>query len=189
MSGFISLCRPESGAVRSKHLVSQNDIAVLVKTEFKFGVCDDNAFAQSVFRAFFVQGDGVIAELLRIFAAFAGEVFLQMIDTLLEGNVFVMIADLRLGGRCVDGLRQLVGLFQSFRKADAADRAVLLITCPAASCNISAHDTFNGKHVQLAAHHGFAVELLLLEEFRHIFHIYRNHMVGNDVFRHIEPEF
>ena len=99
-----------------------------------------------------------------------------------------MVADLCLGGRGVDRFRKLVGLFQPFGKTDAAYGAVLLVAGPAASGDVAADDTLDGKHVQLPAHHGLALELLLLEEFRHIGCVHRNHVVRDDILCQVEPE-
>ena len=38
-------------------------------------------------------------------------------------------------------------------------------------------------------HHGFSVIFFILEKFRHIFYIYRNHVVWQNIFCHIKPEF
>ena len=64
-----------------------------------------------------------------------------------------------------------------------------VIFIAATSCDIATNDTFDRKHVQLLAHHGFAFVFFLLEEFRHILCIYRDHMVRKNIFCHIEPEF
>ena len=99
-----------------------------------------------------------------------------------------MVADLGLGGRGVDRFRQLLGFLQSFRQFDATDGAVLLITCPAASCDVTTDDTFYREHLQLLAHHALSSELLLLEEFRHVLCIHRDHVVRHNVFCVIKPE-
>ena len=52
---LIAVCRPETGAVRSQHLIAQGDVSVLIQAKLKFGVCDDDAFAQSVLGAFFIE--------------------------------------------------------------------------------------------------------------------------------------
>ena len=44
MSCLVALCRPETGAVRSQHLVADYDISVFIETKLKFCVCNDNAF-------------------------------------------------------------------------------------------------------------------------------------------------
>ena len=112
-----------------------------------------------------------------------------MIDTLLKGNILIVITDLSLGRWCVDRLRQLVGFFQTFRKLDAAYSTVLLVACPAASCDVSTYDTLDRQHVQFTAHHGFSFEFLLLEKLRHILGIYRDHVVRKNVLSHVKPEF
>ena len=126
VSRLISVSRPETGAVRCEHLVAQNDIAVFVQTEFELGICDNDTAAQGIIRAFFVKGDSVVAELGSVFFPFARECLFKMSNALLVGNIFVMVADLSLCGRCIDGFRQFIGFFETFRQADAAYSAVFL---------------------------------------------------------------
>ena len=45
LSCFITLQRPEAGAVRGEHFVTENDIAVFVESELKLGVRDDDTAA------------------------------------------------------------------------------------------------------------------------------------------------
>ena len=126
-------------------------------------------FAQSVLGAFFIEGNGVVFQLLSVLFSFARIIFFQMIDALLIGNILIMIADLRFRGGGVDRLRQLVRLFQAFRQADAADGSVLLVAGPAASCDVTADDTLQRKHLSVSGtSSSVAVEFLLLEKFRHI---------------------
>ena len=187
--GLISLQGPETGAVGGEHLIRQNDIAFLVQTEFKLGVRDDDAAAVSIFRAFLIQCKGIITKLSCVLLSLSGEKLLQISDAALKGNIFVMIPDFRLGGRGVDGLRQLLRLLQALRQADAADSAVLLIACPAASGDIAPHNAFHRKNVQLTAKHTVAVKPFLAEIFRHILYVYGKHMVRQNILCHIEPEF
>jgi len=58
----------------------------------------------------------------------------------------------------------------------------------AASCDITADDALNRKHLKLTAHHALSFEFLLLEEFRHVFYIYGNHVIRDNVFRQVKPE-
>lgn len=44
MAWFISFCRPETGAVRCQHFITDYHITVFIQAEFKFGICNDNAF-------------------------------------------------------------------------------------------------------------------------------------------------
>ena len=111
MSCLVALCRPETGAVRSQHLITKNDVAILIQTELKLGICDNDTFFQCVLRTFFVKCNRVFTQLICILLSLAREVFFQMIYALLIGDVFIMIANLCLSGRCVDRLRQLVRLF------------------------------------------------------------------------------
>ena len=111
MSCLVALCRPETGAVRSQHLITKNDVAILIQTELKLGICDNDTFFQCVLRTFFVKCNRVFTQLICILFSLAREVFFQMIYALLIGDVFIMIANLCLSGRCVDRLRQFVRLF------------------------------------------------------------------------------
>ena len=122
MSRLIALCRPETGAVRCEHLVAKHDVAIFIQSEFKFCVRNDNAASKCIFRTFFIKSNRVVTDLLRIFSAFSRIIFFQMRNTLLKGNIFIVISDLSLCGRRIDRLRQLVRLLQPLRKADAADR-------------------------------------------------------------------
>ena len=115
-------------------------------------------------------------------------IFFKMGNALLKRNILIVVADLSLGRRCVNRLRQLVRLFQTFWKSNSANCTILLVACPAASGDISTNDTLNRNHIQLAAHHAVSVKLILLEKLRHIFYINRNHVVRQDILGHIEPE-
>ena len=44
-----------------------------------------------------------------LLAALSREVFLEMVDALLEGNILIMVADLSLCGRSIDRLREFIG--------------------------------------------------------------------------------
>ena len=130
----------------------------------------------------------MIAELGRVFLAFAREIFFQMGNALLVRNVFVMVPDLGLGGRGVDRLWKLVGFLKPFRQRNAAYRAVLLVAGPAASGDVSPDNTFDGEHVELPAHHTVSVKLRLTEKFGHVGHIGGDHVVGQNILSHIKPE-
>ena len=105
MPRLVLVSGPEAGAVGCEHLIAENHIAVLIQAELEFGIRNDDAAASRVIRTFLVKRDGIIAELGRVFFAFAREIFFQMGNALLIGNVFVMIPDLGLGRRGVDRLR------------------------------------------------------------------------------------
>ena len=99
-----------------------------------------------------------------------------------------MFAQFGFGRRGKNRFRQFFRFLETSRQFDAADGAVFFIAFPAAAGDIAADDAFHGNHGQFLALHAVAVELGLLEKFRHVFHIDRNHMIGNDIFRKIEPE-
>ena len=109
MTCFISFKRPETGAVGSKHFITDDNVSVLVKTELKLGVRNDDAFGQCVIRTFLIKGDGAVTKLGCIFLTFAGINLFQYFNGFLVRDVLVMVTDFGLGGRRIDGLGQLVG--------------------------------------------------------------------------------
>ena len=189
MSGLVAVYRPETGAVGSQYFIPQYHVAVLIQSELELGICDNDSFGQCIIRTFFINSDGIVTKLGRIFCALAGETLLQIFHTLLIGDILIMISDLCLGGRGIDGLGKLICLLQTFRKLDTAYGTVLLVAFPAASGNVSTNDALDGEHVQLLAHHAVAVEFRLSEKFWHILNISRYHMIGNHILSHIKPEF
>ncbi len=110
MARFVNIGRPEAGAVGGEHFIAQYHIAVFIQTEFKLGVCDNDASCQGIFRTLPVKSNGVILNLGCVFLALAGEVLFQMGNALLERNIFIMVANLGFGRRGVNGFGQLVGL-------------------------------------------------------------------------------
>ena len=100
-----------------------------------------------------------------------------------------MVTNLCFCGWCVDWFREFIRFSESLRQCDAAYGTILLITCPAASGDITTYDTLDREHIELAAHHGLAFIFLLLEKLRHILCINRDHVVWKDIFCQIEPEF
>ena len=54
MSCLVALCRPETGAVRCQHLITKNDVAILIQTELKLGICDNDTFFPSAYSAHFL---------------------------------------------------------------------------------------------------------------------------------------
>ena len=110
VAGFINIGRPETGAVGGQHFIAQYHIAVFIQTEFKLGVCDNDASCQGIFRTLLVKSNGVILNLGCVFLTLAGEVLFQVGNALLERNIFIMVANLGFGRRGVNGFRQLVGL-------------------------------------------------------------------------------
>ncbi len=189
MARLITVDRPEAAGVRSEHFVGDDDVALFIETELELGVGDDDALGTGVVRALVVQREGAVSQLLRILFALARELLLEDFDGLFIGDVLVMVTDLRLGGRGVDGFRQLVGLLQALRQFDAADGAVLAVALPAGTGDVTTDDGFDGKHGEFLAEHAVSVELRLTEVLRHVVHIDADHMVRKDVFRQIEPEF
>ncbi len=99
-----------------------------------------------------------------------------------------MVAEIRLGGRGVQRLRQLLTLLQALRQLQAADGAVLFVVFPAGAGDISPHDALNGDHGELLTEGGSALKLLVPEEFRHVLGIYGYQIVRDHILGEIEPE-
>ena len=112
MSWLIAICRPETGAVRCKHLITDNDISILIQTKLKLGICNNDALAQCVVCTLLIQCDSVITKLLCILLAFSRKILLQMNNALLIRNILIMITDLSLCRWCINWLRQLIRPFK-----------------------------------------------------------------------------
>ena len=76
--GFVAICRPETGAVRCEHLITDHHVSFFIQTEFEFGICNDDTFAQCVFCTFFIQCNGVVTKFLSQFLTSSREVFFQV---------------------------------------------------------------------------------------------------------------
>ena len=55
MSRFISFSRPETGAVRCEHLITDHHVSIFIQTKFKFGICDDDSLAKCVYRTYLIK--------------------------------------------------------------------------------------------------------------------------------------
>ena len=188
MARLIPRKRPEPGGIRRQHLVTQNDLAVLVKPELELGVGDDDPAGQRVVRALLVERDRAVADLRSELLAAAREGLLEDLDALLVADILVVVTDLGLGGRRVDRLRQLVALVEPLRELDPADRAVLLVARPAGAGDVAADDALDRDHGELLHQHAVPVKLRCAEELRHIRRVGRDHVVRQDVLRVVEPE-
>ena len=51
---LIAFCRPETGTVRCEHLVTDHEVALLVKTEFEFCIGNDDSLCEGVLSTFFI---------------------------------------------------------------------------------------------------------------------------------------
>ena len=100
-----------------------------------------------------------------------------------------MITQSCLGARREDGFSQFLGFFQACRQGDAADGSIFLIGFPAGAGNIPTDDAFYRNHVELLAFHALTSKFRCAEEFRHISRIYGKHMVRNNIFGELKPEF
>ena len=189
MSWFITVCRPETGAVRCKHFITDDYVAFFIETKFKFCISNNDSFAQCVFCTFFIECDCAVTKFFCIFLTFAREIFFQMSNALFKGDVFIVITDFRFCRWSINRFRQFVGFFQTFRQLDSTYFTGFFIAFPTTSCNVTTYNTFDWKHFQFAAHHAVSIKFFLLEKFRHIFYIYGNHMVWQNIFCQIKPEF
>ncbi len=123
-AGAVLVLRPEAGGVRGEHLVDQMQPAVRVQAELELGIGDDDAPLPGVFGACPVNPQAGVPDLFRQLTADEG-------DGAVEVDILVVFPGGGLGRGGVDGLRQLVRLFQSRRQADTADRPRALIILPA----------------------------------------------------------
>ena len=124
-----------------------------------------------------------------VLTALAREFLLYILNAFLEADINIMVTNFSLGAWGKDWLRQLLRLLKSLWQLNTANSAILLIAFPTAAGNIAANNALHRQHLQLLAHHAVALKLLLLEELRHIFIIYGNHVVWHNVSSQIKPEF
>ncbi len=98
--------------------------------------------------------------------------------------VVALVAGVKMGSG------KLVGLFQSRRQLDAADRARRFVFLPARAGEIAACDALDGEHLGAHDHHGAAAQFvrMFLNGLRIAVHVGRDKMVGDDVLEEIEPE-
>ena len=97
MSWFVTVCRPETGAVRCQHFITDYHISIFIQTELEFGVSNDDTFAQCVFCTFFIESNRIVTKFFCEFLTSAREIFLEMFYTLLERNIFIVVTDLGFG--------------------------------------------------------------------------------------------
>ena len=107
MPFLIPFDRPETAGVGGEHFIRENDIPVLVETEFKLRVSDDYAAAEGIVSTSFIKGDGGVTDDGRILLSFSGESLFQDLDAPLEGDILVVIPDFRLCARRIDGFGKL----------------------------------------------------------------------------------
>ena len=101
-----------------------------------------------------------------------------------------MIAELGLGRRGKDGLRELGGLGQALGELDAADGAVGVVGLLSGAGEVAAHDALDGHGLGLLDEHGAASEVVavLLELLGEVGDVARDHVVGHEVGEALEPE-
>ena len=93
-------------------------------------------------------------------AQFLGTLGTQIIDDAGEGDVLVVVADLRLRRRGEDGFRQFGRLGQPSGQFHATHLTSVPVLLQPRSGEVAAHDAFEGQHVQLAADLGPAEDTL-----------------------------
>ena len=101
-----------------------------------------------------------------------------------------MVAELSLGGRGKDGLRELGGLGEALGKLDAADGAVGVVGLLSGTGEVAADDALDGHGLGLLDEHGAAGEVIavLLELGREVRDLARDHVVGHEIGEALEPE-
>ena len=101
-----------------------------------------------------------------------------------------MLAEVGLGRRREDRLRQPVRKPQPGRQRDPADRPALLVVLPAAAGQVAAHDALHRERLGLEDEHRASLELVLEAEkvLRELAHVGRHHVVLDYVRGLLEPE-
>ena len=84
MTMLVAFKRPETAAVGCQHFVTDDNSSVFIQTEFKLGICDDDAACQGVISAFFIKRNGVVTDCGSIFFSMTGELLFQYFNTLFK---------------------------------------------------------------------------------------------------------
>ncbi len=142
MPGCVAVGRPEARGVGRQHLVGEDDLGAGVAAELELGVGEDDPALGRVLGAARVDLDRDPPQLLH------QRPVADDLGGAVEVDVLVVVADLGLGRRGEDRLRQLVGLEQVGRQLDPADRAAVLVFLPARAGEVAAHDALDRVHLQ-----------------------------------------
>ena len=181
LTNLVGVLRPETAGVGGQHLIAQYQFAVLIQTELELGVGNDNTLGQSVVGALLVDLDGLIPD-------FFGQFGAQNLTGPLKGDVFVVLAQLSLGGGGEQGLGELLGFLKALGQGHSTDGAGLLIVSPAGTGDIASDDALHGEHFQFLDQHASALEFLGAELLGEFVPVGGDDMVGHNVRNIPEPE-
>ncbi len=106
-----------------------------------------------------------------------------------HGNILIVLAERRLRGRRKNRLRQFLTFLKSGGQRNPAHLPRFPVILPAASRDVSAHDTFHRNHFQFLRLHAATGKFRFPEKFRHIRRVDGNHVIRHDVLREIKPKF
>src|SRR5450830_1336397 len=180
-AGLIGIGRPEARGVGRQHFIHQVHDAVVVEAEFEFGVGDDDAARGRVLGRGLVQCNADVAHL-------GGQFGTDASFHVGKADVFIMLAQIGLGRRGEQWLRQLFSLLQAGWQLDAADAARILIIFPARTDDVTAHHRLDHDGFQSLGDHGTALHLF---HFLWRYHRFRRHagqMIRHDMTQFLEPE-
>ena len=88
-SGLIFLSGPEAGGIGGQDFVAEDKCALGVFAKLKFRVRDNDALFRGVFSGTRIEFEGVLAE-------FVGEILSDAMFQLLDGDIFVVLAEFGL---------------------------------------------------------------------------------------------
>ena len=172
---------PETRRVGGQDLVHEAQRAVGVQTELELRVGDDDAARRCIGRRLAVQRQRNCAHARRT-------VHTDALLDLREADVLVVPTELGLFRRREDRLRQLLGLAETLRQRDAADRTASLVVLPPRADQVAAHDRLDRERLQLARHHRPAPHLRALGRRYDALGIDAGQVVGHYMAEPVEPE-
>jgi hypothetical protein len=172
--GLVLVGRPKARGVGRQDLIAEHDLGPGAGAELELGVREDDAALQGVRRRVLVELDRDPLEL--------GEQGPRADDLCraVEVDVLVVVADLRLGGRCEDRRRQLLGLLQAGGQLDPADRLIDLVLLPAGAGQVATDDALDRVHLEPLDPDPAAGDLLR--------HVLVEEVVRDDLAGRLEPE-
>lgn len=124
LANLVLVCGPEARAVGGEHLVDEHDLARLVETELEFGVGDDDAALFGVLPGLNIESASYSQLLAYIETHLlvdqqasllnpASNALAHNLNSLVAGDVLVVLALLGLSGRRPDGLLKPLRLLEA----------------------------------------------------------------------------
>mmetsp|Transcript_22396 Transcript_22396/g.60074 ORF Transcript_22396/g.60074 Transcript_22396/m.60074 type:complete len:309 (+) Transcript_22396:453-1379(+) len=174
---LVPLLRPVPRAVGCEHLIAEHErrcVAAGDRAKLHLGVGDEDA-------ARLGEGGGELIDLLCDRRHRRARRLAQDLVAPLDGDVLVVVAQLRLGRRREQRRRQLRAVLQARGQRVAADAARLLVVDPPRPRDVPADDRLHRQHRQLAHEHRTAVDdrLVLAAALGHLVDVRGDHVVGD----------